>query len=113
VDFGIDFAVFPEGFSSLRIACRSLRDFLPKESLMTLTTEVPSTSAPEEATARVAQEIVKQHRSHLRDLEILVTRRGIILHGLARSYYGKQLAFHEVSRRLGMRVIANHIVVAT
>lgn len=80
---------------------------------MNLTTEVLPTSALEEATARVAEDIVKQHRSHLRDLEILVTRRGIILHGLARSYYGKQLAFHEVSRRLGMRVIANHIAVET
>ena len=80
---------------------------------MNLTTEVPPASALEEPTARVAQDIVKQHRSHLRDLEILITRRGIILHGLARSYYGKQLAFHEVSRRLGMRVIANHIVVET
>jgi hypothetical protein len=88
-------------------------EFLPGRASMNLATEVPPSSAREEPTARVAEDIVKQHRSHLRDLEILLTRRGIILHGLARSYYGKQLAFHEVSRRLGMRVIANHIVVQT
>ncbi|MCS7022525.1 MAG: hypothetical protein NZU63_11935 [Gemmataceae bacterium] len=65
----------------------------------------------ETLTARIAADIVQQHRSHLRKLEILVTRRGLILHGSARSYYGKQLAFHEVTRRLGMRVVANHIAV--
>lgn len=78
---------------------------------MTVVTEVSPRAELEASVSQVAAEIVRRNRGDLRELEILVTRRGVILHGTARSYYGKQLAFHEVVRRLGMRVIANHIVV--
>jgi hypothetical protein len=113
MDFGIRFADFSRRFFLCENRVPITSEFLLGRASMNLATEVPPASALEETTARVAEDIVKQHRSHLRDLEILLTRRGVILHGLARSYYGKQLAFHEVSRRLGMRVIANHIVVQT
>jgi hypothetical protein len=59
----------------------------------------------------IAADIVRRHRNHLQELEILLTNHGLILHGVALSYYGKQLAFHTVEQRLGMRVVANYIVV--
>jgi len=57
----------------------------------------------------LGEEIQRRHRSHLRDLRIEVVEGGVILHGRAVTFYGKQIAFHEVSRRLA--VVANRIEV--
>jgi len=60
---------------------------------------------------KIAHQILQHYRTHLRELEIYYTDQGLIIRGSARCYYGKQLAFHEVMRRTGMRVVANYMVV--
>ncbi len=63
------------------------------------------------ALRRIAADVLRTQRCHLHELEIVETSGGLVLHGRARSYYGKQIAYHEVSRRSGMRILANRIVV--
>ena len=59
----------------------------------------------------LAAEIRNCDRSCLRELRLGVVPSGVVLCGFATSYYGKQLALHEVRRRCGLRVTANRIVV--
>jgi hypothetical protein len=77
--------------------------------------QVPNPSSPlpglKQCFRKIAHQILRHYRTHLRELEICYTDRGLIIRGSARCYYGKQLAFHEVMRRTGMRVVANDIVV--
>jgi hypothetical protein len=50
-------------------------------------------------------------RSFVRDLSIEVTSGGLILHGSAYTFYGKQLAQQEVMRRTHLRVLTNRVTV--
>jgi hypothetical protein len=60
---------------------------------------------------QVAVELLATHRSHLRELLIQVVEGGLVIRGRVVSFYGKQLAFHEVSRRCGRTVLANQVEV--
>lgn len=72
----------------------------------------PVTTRPvaPEVIGRVAADVRGRHRAHIRTLHIEITADGLRLRGSARSFYGKQIAFHEVSRRCGP-VLANEIEV--
>ena len=59
----------------------------------------------------LATEIRNCHRSHLRELWFDVVQRNVVIRGVARSYYGKQLALHEIRRRCRLLVTANQIEV--
>lgn len=58
----------------------------------------------------LAADIRERHRSLLRDLRLEVVDNGVVLHGHAYSFYGKQVALHEVLRR-EVPVVANRIAV--
>jgi hypothetical protein len=60
----------------------------------------------------LAAAVFTRYRSQLRELSIEVIAGGVILRGRSATFYGKQLAQHEVLRR-GLVVVANDIVVAT
>ena len=60
---------------------------------------------------QVAAELLAAHRSCLRELQIQVVEGGVVIRGRSISFYGKQLAFHEVSHRCGQVVLANEIEV--
>jgi hypothetical protein len=62
------------------------------------------------AATHLASDIRERHRSLLRDLRIEVVAGGVVLHGRANTFYGKQIAQHEVMRH--SVVVANRIVVA-
>lgn len=68
-----------------------------------------SVSTPHPALEQLASEIRARHRSHLRELRLEATDAGVVLHGLARSFYGKQIAFHEVIGGGNFRVAGNLI----
>lgn len=59
----------------------------------------------------LAAAILRLHRALVRELRIEVVGGGVVLRGRAATFYGKQLALHEVLRR-GLVVVANDIVVA-
>ena len=61
--------------------------------------------------AELAASIRERLRVHLRELTLEPGCGGVVMRGRARSFYGKQLAQHEVMRR-GLVVLANTIVVA-
>jgi hypothetical protein len=63
------------------------------------------------AVSKLASDIRQRHRTLLRELRIEVVTGGVVLHGRAYSFYGKQVALHEVMRRSGVTVVANRIVV--
>lgn len=65
----------------------------------------------QETSRQMSAEILASHRDHLRELKIEIVEGGIIIRGCAVSFYGKQIAFHEVSRRCGSAVLANEIEV--
>jgi hypothetical protein len=52
-----------------------------------------------------------RNRGRLHELTIHRVEGGVILHGRAVSFYGKQIAFHEVKTLLGEPVIGNQIAV--
>ena len=60
---------------------------------------------------RLAAEIQNRYPSHLRELRIETAEGGIILRGVAITFYGKHIAFHEVSSRDGVVVVGNEIEV--
>ena len=60
---------------------------------------------------QLAAEIRNYHRSHLRELRFEVLLSGVVIRGVSRSYYGKQLALHEIRRRCRLLVTANRIEV--
>lgn len=59
--------------------------------------------------ARVAADVLTQHRGLVRELWVEVAEGGVVLHGTAYSYYGKQVAQHEVLRRTGLVLLANRV----
>ena len=61
------------------------------------------------AANHLASDIRERHRSLLRELRIEVVVGGVVLHGRANTFYGKQVAQHEVMRH--SVVVANRIVV--
>lgn len=73
-------------------------------------TELPTEQSS--AAAELAADIRWRHRNLLRELRIEVAEGGVILHGRAYSFYGKQVAQHEVLRRTGLVLLANRLVVA-
>jgi hypothetical protein len=74
-------------------------------------TTMPGLRDPDAITRQVAAEVRNRHRSHHRELRIERVEGGVVLHGRATSYYGKQVAFHEVSSRCRLVVVANRIEV--
>ncbi|MCI0705397.1 MAG: hypothetical protein L0241_30420 [Planctomycetia bacterium] len=58
----------------------------------------------------IAANIHQRYRSHLRELQITAVVGGVILSGRSSSYYGKQMAQHEVLRH-GLTIVANSITV--
>ena len=60
---------------------------------------------------QLATEVCNRHRNCLRKLHIKIVGEGAVLCGEAVSFYGKQIAFHEIGRRLQMKIIANRIKV--
>ena len=60
---------------------------------------------------RLTEEIRAGLRSWIPTFRIEVRDDGLILHGQAISFYGKQVALHETRRRTGLPVIANLISV--
>ncbi len=75
-----------------------------------LTTTVCA-SDRDESFRQLAEEIRSRHRSQLRELKIEIVEGGVILSGMAASFYGKQIAFHEASDRYKLLVKANQITV--
>jgi len=63
-----------------------------------------------EANRALAAAIRDRYRSDIRELVISTVHGGVTLHGRAATFYGKQMALHEVLRVHG-RVVSNHIVV--
>jgi hypothetical protein len=63
------------------------------------------------AAAEIAAGVLRRHRNVLRELRVEVIEGRAILSGVAHSYYGKQLAQHEVLRRTDLVLLANRIVV--
>jgi hypothetical protein len=57
----------------------------------------------------LATEIRLRHRSLLQALRIELVEDGVVLHGRAYTFYGKQIALHEILRRVA--VVANRIEV--
>jgi hypothetical protein len=66
---------------------------------------------PQPDLRELATEILKCLRGHLRELCLAVVPGGVVIHGVATSYYGKQLALHEVRLRCDLAVTANQISV--
>ena len=73
----------------------------------------PTKPTPEQRAAarELAAEVRRRHRGLLRELWIEVDAGGFVLHGHASSFYGKQVAFHEVLRLGAGPVVANRIAV--
>ena len=69
----------------------------------------PATS--EEEFRRIELEVMVRHRGRLRELTIHRVEGGVVLLGRAVSFYGKQIAFHEVKTLLDELVIGNRIAV--
>jgi len=61
--------------------------------------------------SELAADIQWRHRTLIRELHIELVEGGIILHGRAMTFYGKQIAFHEVSCRCRLVVVANRLEV--
>ena len=60
---------------------------------------------------QIATRIFQALRSRLRSLRIVLHPNGIVLHGSAYSYYGKQLAQHAVIRATNHPLLGNEISV--
>jgi hypothetical protein len=78
-----------------------------------MNTDLARLSEHDQILAQLAAQVRGRNRSHLRDLWIEATWGGVVLRGRANSFYGKQLAFHEVCRDGRFSVIANEIEVDT
>jgi hypothetical protein len=66
---------------------------------------------PDDSARQLATLILNRHRGHLRELRIRRVEGGVVLHGVATSFYGKQIALHEVVRGSRFTVVANLIEV--
>jgi hypothetical protein len=58
---------------------------------------------------QLAIEVRDRHRDCLHELNIKIVGEGVVLIGHATSFYGKQIAFHEVTSRLQLSIIDNRI----
>jgi hypothetical protein len=75
------------------------------------TTDLACLSDHDQLLAQLAAQIRNRHRSHIRELWIEVVWGGVVLHGQASNFYGKQMAFHEVCNDGRFVVVANQIEV--
>lgn len=66
----------------------------------------------ESSLKELASDICRRYRALLGELRIEAVAGGVALHGRAYSFYGKQVAQHEVLRRSGLVVLVNRIAVA-
>ena len=62
-------------------------------------------------THQVAASLLCRFGSQVRDFKVFRHSDGVILHGRARTYYGKQLAQHVVMKIHGLPIAANEIEV--
>jgi hypothetical protein len=63
-------------------------------------------------TAEQAEAILRQRLcGRVRNLRVLFRAEGIVLHGAAANYYGKQMAQHFAKELLGLQILANEIEV--
>ena len=60
---------------------------------------------------KLATRIRNRHRNLLRELWLELQHGGVVVRGLATSFYGKQIAFHECVRHCPLPVLANHVEV--
>jgi hypothetical protein len=60
---------------------------------------------------RLADGILKRNPSLIRDLRIERVTHGIILHGVAKCYYGVQVVLQEIRQRYPVRVVENRVLV--
>lgn len=81
------------------------------ESRLPMTAPIACLSEQDRALNRLASEIQNRHRSHLREFRIEVVAGGIILLGRSVTFYGKQIALHEVCSGCECQVLANRIEV--
>ena len=72
---------------------------------------IANTSYVDRILHRLATEVRNRHRDCLRELQIEIAEGGIVLYGRAITFYGKQIAFHEVRRLSSLTVVANRIQV--
>lgn len=61
--------------------------------------------------AELAADILRRHRGLIRELTLEAVTGGVVLRGRAYSFYGKQVALHEVRRRGRLSVVANVLAV--
>jgi len=76
-----------------------------------MTTAIVPDCEPKRTLQQLATEVRNAHRDVIRELRLDYVEGGLILRGVATSYFGKQFAFHEVKRRCRLKVLANQIVV--
>jgi hypothetical protein len=76
-----------------------------------MTRAISCLSSLERALHQLATSVLKRHRSHLRELRIVVVEDGVILQGNAVTFYGKQIALHEVRSECKCVVVGNQIEV--
>jgi hypothetical protein len=72
---------------------------------------MPDASAQGDRLQQLATEILNRNKSHLRELRIEPTDGGVMLRGVAITFYGKHIAFHEVGSQEGIVVVGNEIEV--
>lgn len=76
-----------------------------------MTTSLACLSEFEHHLLDLVAEVLARHRSHLRELWLVVSGDGLRLCGLATCYYGKQIAFHELCCRCKLTIVSNEIEV--
>ena len=65
----------------------------------------------DDLTRQIAMSLHRRHGRQVRDLKIFRRSDGLILHGQASTYYGKQLAQHVAMKLHGLPIAANEIEV--
>lgn len=68
----------------------------------------PSATRELDATAR---HLAKYLRGRLHEVDLSIRQGGVVIRGVANSYYVKQLAQHAVMQRISLPIAANEIVV--
>ena len=66
---------------------------------------------PRLAVCEIVAEIWGKHRDKIHELWIDVVEGGVIIHGHAHSFHGKQVAQHEVLNRTNLVLLANKMTV--
>jgi hypothetical protein len=67
----------------------------------------------EPCVSTLAMQIVGRNRSLIAELQLEIKSGGVILHGFAYTYFGKQIAQEEVMQWGLLPIIANKIIVST